>query len=70
LMAKTEVEWWSNWVYCWTTTGQWAITWSTDISKIQTCSTFNKTWAAGYCSISNWTCNYADDGMLRYILLY
>jgi hypothetical protein len=70
LMAKTEVEWWSNWVYCWTTTGQWAITWSTDISKIQTCSTFNKTWAAGTCSISNWTCNYADDGMLRYILLY
>jgi len=69
LMAKTEVEWWSNWVYCWATTGQWAITWGTDISKLQTCTTFVKTWT-NTCSIANWTCKYSDDGMLRYILLY
>jgi prepilin-type N-terminal cleavage/methylation domain-containing protein len=69
LMAKTEVEWWSNWVYCWQTASQWYITWGTDISKLQTCTTFNKTWT-NTCSVSSWTCNYSDDWMLRYILLY
>ncbi len=74
LMAKTEVEWGSNWVYCWTESSPgnlsgWYITWGTDISKIQLCTTFNKTWT-NTCSIVGSTCNYSDDGMLRYILLY
>ena len=69
LMAKTEIEWWSNWVVC--ESGSWLDKWYiqewTDISKIQTCTSFKK-WNT--CSSNNTTCYYTDEEELRYILLY
>jgi type II secretory pathway pseudopilin PulG len=73
LMARTEVAWWSNWVVCSGTAttdekvtdgniGKW-----TDLSSIQICSTITK----GTCSNSgSWTCSYANEDQLRYIVLY
>jgi hypothetical protein len=74
LMAKTEVEWWSNWVYCGTDTAAASWTWgwlilnTTDISKLTTCTKF----AQGTCGIdaSTSTCTYSEEWQLRYILLY
>ena len=69
LMAKTEVEWWSNWVVCknaaWVDAGY--ITNDTDIAKIKRCSSFTK-W--NICSSNSDICSYTDEDELRYILIY
>ena len=70
LMAKTEVEWWSNWVTCQShSTGldYWYITNATDLANVKTCKTFNQTTS---CEITWDTCNYKEAWELRYILLY
>ena len=79
LMAKTEVEWWSNWVYCngwtancagWMSCTGWKITNNTDISKLTTCTKFEKN--DNNCWINTWTstCYYTWDWQLRYVLFY
>ena len=67
LMAKTEVEWWSNRVVCesWTDLTGGVITQTDDISKIKLCGTVSK-WSS--CSAS--TCTYEKEWELRYIVLY
>ena len=73
LMAKTEVEWWSNWVVC--KDGSWQIASTVDLKSITTCSSFEKddtewtvvcTWKPD----TDWKCKYDDTWELRYILLY
>jgi hypothetical protein len=66
LMAKTEVEWWSNWIVC--DNGVWKFT-GQDIRDTQTCTTFTKNESVE-CSITNWNCTYQNDWQLRYLLLY
>ena len=67
LMAKTETEWWSNWVVCkngnWL--DKWYITNGTDLNEIQFCRALTK-WKS--CSAS--MCTYSDKDELRYILAY
>lgn len=78
LMAQTEVEWWSNRVYCPnateakdTETNGLKITSDTDITtNIKLCETFNKTWTANTCSRSGTECTYSETSMLRYIITY
>lgn len=67
LMAKTEVEWWSNRVVC--NNGEWVITWGTDIWEILTCDN-NVSESTSGCSNSGWTCTYDNTSQLRYITLY
>ena len=78
LMAKTEVEWWSNWVVC-DSEGvtkdltHWRI-WASnaeDIVDIHPCTTFKKDDSETVtCKIENGECYYDTDNQLRYILLY
>ncbi len=71
LMAKTEVEWWSNRVVCSGWAGQ--ITGGTDIAKITLCDNVVKTWSASDNKCSNnysWTCMYSVDSELRYLVVY
>lgn len=72
LMAKTEVEWWSNWVTCSgdVDTGHWWITSGVDLTKLTLCEHFEHTWADNTCESNTWTCKYADESMLRYIVIY
>ena len=67
LMAKTEVEWGSNWIVCkdksWI--DDWYIASKTDISDIKTCYEITK-WE--YCSAKE--CKYTSEDELRYILIY
>ena len=73
LMAKTEIEWWSNWVYCGAGLSKWEITTSTDIwaKTFQICTSMVKNEdAPNDCSISNGVCTYGQDGQLRYIVTY
>jgi len=77
LMAKTEVEWWSNWLYCGSWTAQngkksWAITGWTDLKDVTTCTSFieatentNECWIA-----TDWKCTYSQTDQLRYVLVY
>jgi len=76
LMAKTEVEWWSNWILCEdssSTLDKWFIAKGEDIINIHPCTSFerdeNQT-AAAHCKIENEKCYYESDGQLRYIVLY
>jgi hypothetical protein len=75
LMAKTEVEWSSNWVVCADSTTpddgdkvkeKWWIAAGTDLKEIKTCTSFEK----GTCKIENQVCTYSDTSQLRYILMY
>ena len=72
LMAKTEVEWWSNWVVCNSVTWTWGwyITSSDDLAKITTCKTLTQTWTATACKSNTENCLYNETAELRYILLY
>ena len=83
LMAKTEVEWWSNWVVCddyEDDSSDWEITSDTDIVKdILICSSVSKnTDKDAKCKLPdpNWEntdntqCVYTDDTQLRYIITY
>lgn len=63
LMAKTEVEWGSNWVVC--DNNDWRITTETDLANIKTCDVVSK-WDS--CSSSN--CTYTSLDQLRYIMIY
>ena len=73
LMAKTEVEWWSNWVVCKSGTW-WVIASDKDLKTITTCSSFQK--GADGATTCEWApdsegvCKYDDTSELRYILLY
>ena len=68
LMAKTETEWNSNWVYCsgWNLTG-WQIDNTTDIRDIKLCT---KVTQSGSCTTNNSDCTYQNDSQLRYIVVY
>jgi len=74
LMAKTEVPWWSNWVYCGTPdnlTG-WKIKTTDDIKDIKLCQTVSKsdsTSTSGCVSNTN-DCKYDSEDQLRYIVVY
>ena len=74
LMAKTEVEWGSNWVVCAegeTAFNKWYIDKWTDITEIHPCTSFVKTEGANTdCKVENEVCTYSEDGQLRYIVLY
>ena len=69
LMAKTEVEWWSNRVVCkdWNWLNKWYLANSTDIAKIQLCNTISK-WDS--CGINEGNCTYTNNDELRYIMIY
>ena len=76
LMAKTEVEGWSNRVVCAsgssTCTASWwpagCITWGTDIAKIRLCETISNT---GWCNNDyQGKCSYEKDSELRYLVVY
>ncbi len=72
LMAKTEVEWGSNWVVCdsGTTSGLSGgyILNTDDLAKITTCQRFTK--EDGECESNTDDCKYSEEWQLRYILLY
>ena len=79
LMAKTEVEWWSNRVTCKnaTTTGQWLIKYDDDISNLTLCTTVNKVgeWDCKTnnitsCTSNTWLCCYDTTDELRYLVVY
>ena len=74
LMAKTEVEWWSNRVVCsWATNiNSWLITSSVDIKNIKLCQSVTSTeWGASSGCMSNADkCYYDTDDELRYIVVY
>ena len=72
LMAKTEVEWWSNWVVC---SGadeldEWLIKQEQDLKEIQTCTSLSKKKSGETCWIHSWACIYEDTADFRYILVY
>jgi prepilin-type N-terminal cleavage/methylation domain-containing protein len=70
LMAKTEVEWSSNWVVCtsWgTSTGQWYLTSSDDLAHITLCSQITK---GSPCVSNKRECVYEETAELRYLLVY
>ena len=82
LMAKTEVEWSSNWLVCDAASGTtdenkltkyWIFTKGIDLKNVQTCSSFKKV-AAGTsgdtCYMSGGECHYTDQWQLAYILVY
>jgi len=74
LMAKTEVEWWSNWVVCgsaWNATWKWYITWGTDLAKLTLCKKVTQDSSnSGNCKSNDEECVYYDTAELRYLLLY
>ena len=72
LMAKTEVEWWSNWVTCsWASTlAQGYISSTGDLKDITTCTSLTQDDDAAECGIHDWTCKYTEIWELRYILVY
>jgi hypothetical protein len=73
LMAKTEVEWWSNWIYCKSGSDeQWKINVWDDLWKLHLCTSLTKDTNATSCTVNqdNGECKYYEDGQLRYILLY
>jgi len=71
LMAKTETEWNSNWVYCSGNSDnglqKWSIINSTDIRNIKLCT---KVTQSGSCTTNNSDCTYQNDSQLRYIVVY
>ena len=72
LMARTEVEWSSNFVTCNVANEEnrnlahWYITTNDDLSQVKTCETVTKVDSEDSC----WWCNYYDNWELRYILMY
>ncbi len=77
LMAKTETEWWSNWVVCSGATSsaglsQWFIKEGEDLKGITTCQTLRKKTASdgSWCTANTQDCIYEETAELRYILLY
>lgn len=72
LMAKTEVEWSSNWIVCPSTPGLsgWIIAVKEDITNVHPCSSFEKHDDNTTCKIEWEKCHYFADDQLRYIVLY
>jgi len=86
LMARTEVEWSSNWVVCDATSGAWAcnvktdpdslencwiFTSASDLKNVTLCSKFTKSTGSTYkCGNDEGECYYDDEAQLRYILVY
>ena len=75
LMAKTEVEWSSNWVVCsaGTNAGKlsgWKITSADDLAHITLCSSVTQDSTANNCVSNTRECKYSETAELRYILLY
>ena len=73
LMAKTETEWWSNWVVCptWTGLNSGRINSGEDLKGVQTCQTMTKkTSSTSWCTANVVDCIYEETEQLRYILLY
>ena len=81
LMAKTEVEWSSNWVTCLDAEAteksldknKWYIINTDDLANVKLCTTVKKeTVAANKCRIDTATntCYYKETWELRYILVY
>jgi len=80
LMAKTEVEWSSNWVVCQNTNGtalstktpeKWYIQSSTDLATVKLCQKVSKVDATNsQCKSNDAECYYNEVWELRYILLY
>lgn len=74
LMAKTEVEWSSNWISCPPGATQglsgWIISVKEDITNIHPCTKFEKDENGTTCKIEWETCTYNADEQLRYIVLY
>ena len=74
LMAKTETEWWSNWVWCGgTNLTDWYISGGdsggTDLADVKLCTKFTK-WDNCSANNDNGECQYRDINQLRYILMY
>ena len=76
LMAKTEVEWWSNRVVCASAIDKdgWLIKSTDDISDITICTTVEKV-GEGLCNgqscrSNTWSCCYDTTDELRYLVLY
>ena len=74
LMAKTETEWWSNWVVC-NQAHVGELTWgkinsNQDLKFVQTCQTLTKVNDASQCLSNSADCKYYETAELRYILLY
>ena len=73
LMAKTEVEWWSNWVVCGSggsSNNSGYITWGTDLAKLTLCKKVSKAGDGEGCKSNAENCLYNDTAELRYLLLY
>ena len=78
LMAKTEVEWWSNRVTCSgaDSKDEWLLKSTDDISELTICSTVEKVWEGGCaaagttCRSNTWTCCYDTTADLRYLVVY
>ena len=82
LMAKREVEWWSNWVTCLGQSGTsvsstadhyWWIKAGDDLKDVATCTKFvhDENASSSGCKIdTGWTCTYDEVAELRYILVY
>ena len=81
LIAKTEVEWWSNWVVCQSgSTNANSATWwdlskYSDLKDVTTCTSFYYDESnTNTCTVASgnekWKCVYNDTSELRYILLY
>lgn len=76
LMAKTEVEWSSNWVVCDSDDSDdddtnWVLESDDDLSTIQLCENVEKaTGDDAACSNSDGTCTFTESGQLRYLLVY
>ena len=75
LMAKTEVEWSSNWVVCAAGANAdklsgWKITSTDDLAHITLCSTITQSTDTTKCVSNTRDCIYNETADLRYILLY
>ena len=72
LMAKTETEWWTNWVVCSGASDEtkWKIKTGFDLKDIQTCQTLTKVNDDSQCASNTGECKYTTTSELRYILLY
>ena len=76
LMAKTEVEWSSNWVVCSTgTTNSGKLSWGVikstdDLAHITLCSSVTQDSTANNCVSNTRECKYSETSELRYLLLY
>jgi hypothetical protein len=76
LMAKTEVEWGSNWVVCAVSNDNqkdltwWYIKSTDDLAKVQLCSTVSKCDSDNCCQSNQADCKYRETWELRYLLVY